>query len=138
MPSTEPLPGKCGSPLRKKPGFFCIARPMANGSCRLHGGLSLKGIESPSFKHGRRSKYAFPGLLGKGYRQSLADPELLSMHHEVAALEGKIKEVGESMADEPPQWEDAVAAYREWRNAEPGKREQLEAKLDKILTSGLD
>jgi hypothetical protein len=29
---------------------------MANGRCRNHGGKSLKGKESPTYKHGGRTK----------------------------------------------------------------------------------
>jgi hypothetical protein len=29
---------------------------MANGKCRNHGGRSLKGQDSPSYKHGMRTK----------------------------------------------------------------------------------
>jgi hypothetical protein len=32
------------------------------GRCKLHGGASVKGIESPTYKHGRYSKYAPPTL----------------------------------------------------------------------------
>jgi hypothetical protein len=35
---------------------------MENGCCRMHGGTSLAGIASATFKHGRYSKYLVGGL----------------------------------------------------------------------------
>lgn len=45
----------CGA--RTKSGNPCQNLPMKNGRCRMHGGLSLKGIASKRFKHGKYSKY---------------------------------------------------------------------------------
>jgi hypothetical protein len=45
----------CGAKKRKS-GEPCRAAAMANGRCRVHGGTSLKGVASPSFKNGKRSK----------------------------------------------------------------------------------
>lgn len=37
---------------------------MANGRCRMHGGLSLRGLASPRYKHGRYSKDLIARLAG--------------------------------------------------------------------------
>ena len=48
----------CGAKTRH--GTRCRGLAMKNGRCRMHGGSSLAGIASPSFKDGRRSKYLAP------------------------------------------------------------------------------
>ena len=35
----------------------CGQKPMENGNCRLHGGKTPRGVFSPHYKHGKRSKY---------------------------------------------------------------------------------
>lgn len=53
----------CGAKTRS--GTPCQRKPVAGGKrCKLHGGASLRGAESPTIKHGRYSKYL---------RQSLQD-----------------------------------------------------------------
>jgi hypothetical protein len=81
---------------------------MTNGRCRLHGGLSLKGVNAPSFKHGRRSKYLknLPRQLRNGYRELLADPDLLSLKEEIGLLTARINEVlGRLSESAPPPWD---------------------------------
>lgn len=46
--------GKCGAKTRN--GHPCRAAAMRNGRCRMHGGLSLRGIESPRYRHGLYTK----------------------------------------------------------------------------------
>ena len=48
---------KCGA--KTKSGKPCEKPPLKGSNrCRLHGGKSLKGIDSPRYKHGLYSKYA--------------------------------------------------------------------------------
>jgi len=42
--------------LARTTGKPCKKPAMANGRCRNHGGKSLKGKNSPSYKHGMRTK----------------------------------------------------------------------------------
>src|SRR5262245_53115189 len=69
----------CGAKTRA--GTPCQARPCPNGRCRVHGGLSLAGVASPSYKHGKRSRYMrdLPRELRAGYRAALQDEELASL-----------------------------------------------------------
>jgi hypothetical protein len=47
----------CGA--KTKHGGTCKRAPVKGGKrCKLHGGASPKGADSPHFKHGRYSKYA--------------------------------------------------------------------------------
>ena len=41
---------RCGAKTRR--GTMCLSPAMANGRCRMHGGLSLAGQESPRYRHG--------------------------------------------------------------------------------------
>lgn len=41
---------RCGARTRR--GTPCAAPAMRNGRCRMHGGSSLAGKESPRYKHG--------------------------------------------------------------------------------------
>jgi hypothetical protein len=45
----------CGAKTRN--GTPCKRPGMENGRCKLHGGASLKGAESATYKHGRTSRY---------------------------------------------------------------------------------
>ena len=60
--------------------------------CYMHGGKTPKGIASPQFKNGRYSKYLPQGLLEK-YHESVADPELLNMRHEIAICDARLSEL---------------------------------------------
>lgn len=48
----------CGAKKRRSEEL-CRGLAMANGRCRLHGGKSLAGPASPSYKDGRSSKYQY-------------------------------------------------------------------------------
>jgi len=47
----------CGSKLRNKSQKCKCTILMKNGRCRLHGGATPRGTDSPHFKTGRYSKY---------------------------------------------------------------------------------
>lgn len=88
-----PIPGRCGSPLRKKPGQFCGAWPLEGRSrCRLHGGASPIGPASPQWKHGRHST-ALRGDLLERYERASQDPELASLRSELQLVDARMGEV---------------------------------------------
>lgn len=80
---------ECGA--KKRDGTPCKAKAMSNGKCRIHGGKSLAGAASPTFKTGRHSKY-LPTRLKTIYEQSLSDPELSSVRQEIALIDTLISE----------------------------------------------
>jgi hypothetical protein len=90
--SPEPLESwMCGA--RNRAGNPCRAPAMANGRCRVHGGPSLRGTASPTFKHGRHSKSfacKLPKDLRKRFEEAIADPELLSLRKFVALYEARL------------------------------------------------
>lgn len=60
--------------------------------CRFHGGKSLRGVASPSFKTGKYAK-DLPVRLRSRYAQSLNDSELLALDNEIALLETRLSEL---------------------------------------------
>lgn len=60
---------KCGARTRR--GTPCRSPAMKNGRCRIHGGLSLAGKESPRYRHGHYTR------------------EAIAERHEIAALVGR-------------------------------------------------
>ena len=71
--------------------------------CRRHGGKSLRGVASPSLKHGRYSKF-LPAQLRGGYEAARQSPALLSLDDDIALSEARLAqllgqvETGESAA----------------------------------------
>src|SRR6187551_3811513 len=51
---------------------------MPNGRCMMHGGKSLAGIASPTFKNGKYSKY-LPKGIGEMAWDAANDPDLLNL-----------------------------------------------------------
>ncbi|MCC6458789.1 MAG: hypothetical protein IT328_27845 [Caldilineaceae bacterium] len=80
--------------------------------CRFHGGASLAGIASPSFKTGRYSKH-LPTRLAARYGEALSDPQLLELRDEIALIGTRQSELlghldsGLSLQ----RWQDAQAAH---------------------------
>ena len=65
---------------------------MPNGRCRLHGGKSLGGLASPTFKHGRYSR-VLPARLAARYDEATTDPALLELRADVALLDARLSDV---------------------------------------------
>lgn len=99
MPSDHPIEGKCGSPLRRKPGQFCTKNPVTGRErCEMHGGKSPRGVDHPSFKHGRYSK-SIPARLASKYEEILTDPRRLELDHELAVMVARNEEILASLYD---------------------------------------
>jgi hypothetical protein len=79
---------ECGAKKRK--GGICKAPAMPNGRCRIHGGKSLAGIASATFKTGKYSKYLPAGLLD-AYEDAQADENLLSVRGDIQLLDVLIR-----------------------------------------------
>lgn len=74
----------CGAKTRS--GKPCKKWGMKNGRCRLHGGKTPNGVDSPHFKTGRHSKY-LPKELLKIYTDASQDSEWLSVRDEIALMD---------------------------------------------------
>lgn len=82
----------CGAKNRQ--GQPCTQRPLQNGRCRFHGGMSLVGPALPQFKHGRHSVLLKEiGAFGQHYQHALADPDLLRLDSEIALVDARLSEL---------------------------------------------
>lgn len=86
--------------------------------CRFHGGASLVGIASPSFKTGRYSKH-LPTRLAARYGEALADPDLLHLRDEVGLIGTRIGELVERIdsGESAQRWKALQAAYTDLQDA---------------------
>jgi hypothetical protein len=77
----------------KQSGAQCRNQAI-NGTtkCRMHGGASLAGVASPTFKTGRYSKFLPERLAGK-YAEALADQNLLALRDEIALVGTRLGEL---------------------------------------------
>lgn len=77
MTSTEPHPDKCGAQCRN--GEYCENYPVEGADrCRMHGGQTPRGPDSPNYKHGAFSDHL---------RSDLTDGELEAIEDMVGAFE---------------------------------------------------
>jgi hypothetical protein len=89
----EPIPGRCGAKIRSRTGGFCKRYPLVGRTrCRLHGGATPRGVDSPHYKHGRYSK-ALPVRLLQNYEAAIADQERLALEDENALLVARLQEL---------------------------------------------
>jgi hypothetical protein len=84
--------------------------------CRFHGGRTPRGPALPQFKTGKYSKLLPSRLLAR-YREAERDPELLSLHSELALIDARLVDLlkrvdtGESGA----LWATLKKEYEEFR-----------------------
>lgn len=88
----------CGAQRNNMPGVRC-QRPPLSGSlrCHKHGGKSLKGEVSPSYKDGRMSRYSGANRLQQRLDAALADPEYLSLRPELALIDAMLADRWENL-----------------------------------------
>lgn len=136
----------CGAKNRK--GGTCGNAPMPNGRCKFHGGMSLVGPASGTFKHGRHSILLkdIKGL-GANYERALADPDLLSLTAEIAITDARIsdllervsttkrKQAGASLDGIWPQLENLVENRRKLVDTESKRMKDLHAmvSVDRVM-----
>lgn len=105
----------------KSTGERC-KQPAVDGSskCRYHGGLTPRGVASPHFKHGRRSKY-LPNRLMEHYQEALDDPRLLELRDDIALIDARLAElITRVSADQdvgPARWKALQAAFYDYEEA---------------------
>src|SRR5215211_19820 len=88
-----PLPRNnrlCGATTRR--ATPCKNPAMANGRCRMHGGLTPRGVELPQFRTGRYSK-SVPDRLISRYQEALQDEERHDLADEIALAETKVDDI---------------------------------------------
>ncbi len=141
MSTTAPHIKRQCTAQSKRTGERC-QRPAMTGNtvCYHHGGKSLKGVASPTYRHGRYSKH-MPERLVDRLNQALEDPDYLNLHEEIALLEVQIGEAldtihagnGGSVDAVRKGWDAILRAnQRGDKKAIPGLMNQLGAAIDRL------
>jgi hypothetical protein len=126
---------KCGA--KKRDGSKCPQPAMPNGRCRIHGGKTPTGIASANFKHGRYIK-TLPLHLADRYRESLADPDLISLRDEIALLDTRISDVLSRVdtGGSGAMWENLESLLRRYRKAKEEDKPSALADLGFAIQHG--
>lgn len=127
----------CGA--HNKSGGLCQNMPVTGSvRCRMHGGKSPRGVASPNFKHGSRSKYLPKNILSK-YEELVADPELMNLRADVAIITSLLNDRLEKLdtGEAAKLWEKARKANDDIRKAlndeKYGAVVQSSLELDRII-----
>jgi hypothetical protein len=114
---------------------------MANGRCRVHGGATPKGVASPHFRTGARSRYLkhLNGQMGAAFKEALADPDLGCLRGELALQTARVEDLLRQLSrEEGPAWTTLVLALDVLQLAR-SKGEPVDAALatlDQLIRSG--
>lgn len=137
--SCESMPVKgarklCGAKLRNKDAI-CTNPAMENGRCRLHGGLTPKGVLQGNFKTGRYSS-SLPVRLAAKYEELRNDPELLNISDEIAILRTRLSDLLDRSDSGQAQesWQRIQELARSLGNSNP---EQVGQEILEIANSSL-
>lgn len=108
----------CGA-TAKRTGEPCKAPAMSNGRCRVHGGTSLKGVESPTWVTGRWSKY-LGTTIAPIVNDQMQDRDRHSMDQELALVDTRIALLLEKLGngESPAAWSEMQEAMREFDAAQ--------------------
>jgi hypothetical protein len=113
---------------------------MPNGRCSKHGGKSLAGIASPTFKHGRHSRY-IPARLQDRYAASIADPELLALREDIALLDARLSELLERVdtGESGVRWAMLAKAWSDYKTSDHGTLDGIKARntVDAIIEQAM-
>jgi hypothetical protein len=95
--SPQPLTGYCGAKLRRSTHLygeerFCCQRPLqGHKRCKLHGGRTPKGLDSPHWQ-GKGFSVALPERLAQRYDEAQHDPRLFDMRDSAAQVDALRRE----------------------------------------------
>jgi hypothetical protein len=127
----------------KQSGQQCKRHAVPGGTkCKTHGGASLKGIASATYKHGGRSKY-LPANLQTRYQEAVDDPELLNLRTDLALVEARLAQLLERVdtGEAGALWKAAKDAFEDLRKAgvakDPVAQQIAFNELSDVLGRGL-
>lgn len=95
----KPNGAVCGAKLRGK-NKTCRKPPMANGRCRLHGGKTPSGPDSPHFKHGIYAD-AFRSQMAERLKKFEKEPNPLDMIPELNVQKTLLAEFIDKVSKKP-------------------------------------
>lgn len=100
----------CGAKTRQ--GGVCQNAPMDNGRCRMHGGVTPRGIDSPHYQGKGASKY-YPKQLLAIYDDVRHDPELADVRSKIALIEALMNfKLQSLLSDEGERHGDSFAVWK--------------------------
>lgn len=109
--------------------------------CTVHGGLSLGGAASPSFKTGAYSKY-LPKRLLDTYQEGLSNPKLLELKDQISLIDTRIVEQLQKMdtGESGMTWQLLKEAFAELQQAiqddDANKRNSSVAIIGRLIDVG--
>ena len=103
----------------------------------MHGGNYPRGVDHPSYRTGRYSKYA-PAHLIEKYTEALDDPELLALRDEVALLDARLSELLERVdsGDAGTLWPKLQAAWADARSGDEIRQIRGTEALNRLIEQG--
>lgn len=113
---------------------------LGTGRCKLHGGASLRGAESATYKHGGSSRY-YPQRLREKVQRAAMDPELTEFRGDLSLLEARLQEVleGVDAAGPAPSWQSAVDMARQMMSLiRSGKSDAARSRMNALVRLVLD
>lgn len=139
--------GVVNCPDCSMPRGRCELSPVPGRSrCRLHGGKSLAGVSSPTYRGRGYSKY-LPDTMRNDYAAALRNPDLLSLNREIAIIESRMAVIMRQMTSEggaSAAWRHADLAMRSLISVlqssppDPAKQADALRKLDTVIKQGYD
>lgn len=137
----------CGAKSRTH-GRPCQQPAMANGRCRLHGGLTPKGLAHPRTGTGRnldrsilRKDPLLPHRMVEAYQAAVRDPDLLSTRRDIGLVYARLEDLlarvdtGEAGA----MWLKAQALYRTMTTSQDDEaRKAAIVDLGALLARGVE
>jgi len=136
----NPLP-QCQAYARS--GYQCKQAALEGKKvCVYHGGKSLIGMASATYKHGRHSKY-IPSKLIEKYNEAQNDKDLLSLSEEIKLIDARINQLLERVEEGGGMtnwsalnkaWRGLIAAQRA---QDQDKASELAATMNDIINRGL-
>lgn len=108
--------------------------PMANGRCRLHGGMTPSGPASANWKHGRYSR-EFPTRMRDRVMAAIDDPELTSVRLDLATVDVLIGDALKGITDggSGALWRSLLAEWGRYEAAaRDGNVQRMRATLERI------
>jgi hypothetical protein len=125
-----PIPEKkCGARTRK--GTKCLQPAMPNGRCRLHGGLTPRGLSSANFRTGKYSK-DLPANIVERYHEFLSDEEYTELRNEQALVGAFLAKKLQNLDTGDSGWF-RRELNRVWRDLEKARRDGDAEEVARLL-----
>lgn len=105
----EPKEGRCNAWIKRR-GVYCWRQKVTDRDrCQRHGGNARRGHEHHAFA-GRGYAKDIPKRMMDRWESALSDPELISLHAEIALTDGRIGDLFRKMREN--ETEEAVDAAK--------------------------